>query len=135
VVRVIDDKTVLGRLSSQVRLIKSAVEPLKSGGCTPVRPSETSIQQRELDQAKVIDIVVKRFSFQEAKIGIVLFMAITNHVEILSDHPQCSQRRRDGFEFSKKVRTKMRRGGSINVSQEHGGISEGRLKMNREGVR
>jgi hypothetical protein len=86
--------------------------------------TKTSVQQRELDQAKVIDTIVKRFSLREAKIRIVLFMGVTNHVEIPSNHPRRVRGRRDGFEFIKEVRAKVRRGGSINVSQEQGGISE-----------
>jgi hypothetical protein len=54
-----------------------------------VGPSIFSVQKRQFDEAHVVDAVIEEFNFSMAKIGIILFMSIPNHIEIPTNDPGC----------------------------------------------
>jgi hypothetical protein len=69
---------------------ESAVKPFQCRSAAFVGPNIFSVQKRQFDEVHVVDAVIEEFSFSMAKIGIILFMSIPNHIEIPTNDPGCT---------------------------------------------
>lgn len=74
-----------------VQVNENSVQALKSGRAAPVRPGEFPIQERELQEAQIMDIVVKGSSLLGSEISIVLLAGMSDHVKVTTKKPWCSR--------------------------------------------
>jgi hypothetical protein len=75
-----EDRVREDRVPSNVN--ESMVNVFKGGRGPQVRPSELTIQQRELNAAHIVDGVIEVFSLNSSEITVVLLSCIVDHVEI-----------------------------------------------------
>lgn len=116
-------------------IYKNSIKTLKSGARAFVGPSEAPISKGQLNEAHVIYTVIEGFCFSKSKVGIVLLMGESNHVEVPTNHPRCVMRRYNTFEFVQESVPDLRGGRSVHVSYVKRGTSECGGEMNREGIR
>jgi len=62
-------------------------------------------------------------------------MAITNHIEITTQHPRGIRRGNNGPELLKEIGSELRGGRSINVGDEDRKVSDGGGEVDKKGVR
>jgi len=61
-------------------------------------------------------------------------MAITNHIEITTQHPRGIRRGNNGPELLKEIGSELRGGRSINVGEEDRKVSDGGGEVDKKGV-
>jgi hypothetical protein len=97
---------------------EGTIEPFKSGDVTFVGPGKVPIKEGQFNQAKVMNHIIKSFSFGAMKVGIIFLGGISNHVKIAADQPRRVSRRSKVLELSKKRRAQVWGGRSINIRDD-----------------
>jgi hypothetical protein len=78
---------------------EGTIKSFQSWSASSVRPSVHPIEQRELNEAKIVDAIIEGFSFRPSKVTVVFLMSISDHVEVSIDQPGKIFRRGDAFEL------------------------------------
>lgn len=124
----------IGKDFIPIHINKHTVESFQGRNDPPIRPCEASVDQGELNKAQIVNEFVEGFRLSKMKIIIVLFVGVTNHIKITTEHPRGFSRGSDRLKLGKELGPEIRAGGSINVGEEEGEVGDGRREMDRQGM-